>query len=384
MKHYPVNELSDQWAAVLENKYTGIDDIGAGNGLSGIGIFFLYRYWNKGEERSRAIFLEILETILVKMEKRYNKGLSVIELTEFLHLLDISETVAGKYYDTRELKDNLLQVVKQCGASLLDKEEYDPYTGGFFQAWYLLQSGREEEFTRRCIALLRQKTAYVSSSSGYFHSLFHKEKMCLSITHGLAFYITYLCTAYEQGIDKKNCLELLACYSRYLFSQRLPFAERACFFTDYEGDTGSSRLSLCYGDAGILVSLLRASRILNDTKMEHSVLAMLQATLNRTSMENTGVQDDSLLYGRAGLYLFYNKVYQLTGQRQYAEASISWKQTSTASLTQAAQYYRQATGSVARLRQDISFQEGLTGTLTAYNCSSRKQLQDLQFFFYLK
>lgn len=381
---YDVQNWSDQWAGILRKEYRGINSVGVGEGLSGVALFFLYRYSQTGKKEDLLFFERVLERVLDKIQSM-DERLLTIELTEFLHVLDVSDAMIPGNYDTAALKQDLLPIIRECGEALLNRGQYDPYTGGFFQAYYMLQSGRDLEFAAKCIGLLMAGTEFVSPGTGYFHSQFDKERICLSVTHGLSFYITYLCAAYAQGICKRDCLVLLNAYSNYLHEQRLPFEKYSCFFTDYENENSGSRLNLCYGDAGILLALLKASRILKNKQMEQSVLEMLEKTSERMDQQSTGIRDNSLLYGSTGLSLYYQKIFQLSGNPQYARASVKWKEISMSDTgKRMAAYYTDSAVSVSRIGRDISFQEGLTGALTLYECRNRAQMDHLQFFFYLK
>ncbi len=186
----------------------------------------------------------------------------------------------------------------------------------------------------------------------------------LDISHGLAFYLLFVCKAIEDGSRFAKQSELLSCLTRRIVSTQLDDLQHGCYFPGGTAAGTASRLCLAYGDLGILYALLKASRLLNDTELEAQTLARLQQSSCRRTSTNTGIVDDKVLYGRAGVYLFFHSLAAEVSDPAISQATHYWQEELAQSLASRTvptipafrNYYYPA-------MQQVSLFEGLTGSL---------------------
>jgi hypothetical protein len=84
-----------------------------------------------------------------------------------------------------------------------------------------------------------------------------------------------------------------------------------------------SRLAWCYGDLGIALALLVASRGAGDPAWEAEALRIARAAAARDPSQSK-VRDAGICHGAAGAGHLFNRLYQASGEEQFAEAARYW------------------------------------------------------------
>jgi hypothetical protein len=137
--------------------------------------------------------------------------------------------------------------------------------------------------------------------------------------------IALLGGASAAGIAPARARRLLEGAVSWLLSQKLP------------PDTGSSfaawtvpgvtavpvRSAWCYGDPGIAVALLCASRAVVNISWEREALEIARRAAARPP-DDAGVRDAGLCHGAAGLAQLFNRMYQATGDACLGDAARFW------------------------------------------------------------
>ncbi len=369
--------LPDRWSRFLQKQVPATTDMGL---LTGMAFYFLDEYQHEGNPAVKETLLNLVERVASGFDKQESAFLG-IQLTEFCHLLTCGWPLLSRYLELETLRDQLEALISDQAMALIRQRRYDPYTGAFFQAYYFLLSNRNSTLTHTCLSVLEQETRWISDECAYFDSGFSENRLCLGITHGLAFYITYLCQLLSQNIEKQRATPLLRAYSNFLIGHANFSPKTQSYFPDYAGEENSERLCLCYGDTGILLSLLKAFHWTGDIRNYQRVEEMLLQTTTRITNSTTGVRDASLLYGSAGLSLFYDRIFSLTEIATFRKAASYWREQA---IQQSVDQYEQLTNGTAQLKRAISLQEGLTGALAICRQPKRSGPEMLDLFFYLK
>ena len=149
----------------------------------------------------------------------------------------------------------------------------------------------------------------------------------LSLSHGIASIISFLSWAYSRNINAIKAKKLLDNAINYLFQNTLDEGSSISIFPSYvsiSGEKKQSRLSWCYGDLGIGISLLLTSRRAADKKLENKAIEILKHTTKRKRMKENYVQDAGLCHGTAGIAHIYNRLYNYTAVEQFKEAALYW------------------------------------------------------------
>jgi hypothetical protein len=383
---YDLSKLSSYWATILIKQGDSVSEIGISNGLAGIALFFYLRYLENNDPSDEELVLKFFEKIVTRIENGNVSNSIVIEFTEVLLFMDITKDLLSKKYNTLILRNQLFGFVQKANIKLIQLKEYDPYTGCFFPAYYFQQSEINLQSQYVYLDLINKNTKYIDgdlNSSAYFDSNFEKGRICLSITHGLAFYIVYLTGfLYKRNEIRYSVESILMGYVKFLMQSRLSFEDYGCFFADYLDSKIKSRLCLCYGDLGIIYSLYKASKLLGDKELEYCVLQMLNTTFKRVNPIDTGVRDSSLLYGSGGIYYYYSIMNSIIDDINFNQSVKFWKEEANRHLDNEISYYY-TNSEINFSTKQLSFAEGITGTISVLACSKIEYLNKLRNLFYL-
>jgi lantibiotic modifying enzyme len=85
-----------------------------------------------------------------------------------------------------------------------------------------------------------------------------------------------------------------------------------------------SRLAWCYGDLGILYTLLQLAKTLQNTALEGAVLQMLLKTCVRRTPQETDVEEPGFCHGASGVGYLYMKLFKQTGHPLFKETADHW------------------------------------------------------------
>lgn len=149
----------------------------------------------------------------------------------------------------------------------------------------------------------------------------------LGLAHGIAGVIAFLGLVSQRSEAlRQHCLPLLE-NTVYWLWQHCRSETSVSWFADTLSDQldpgKPSRLAWCYGDVGIAVAMLAASRGAKraDWRRLGQQLAMHAA---RRSLDSSQVVDAGLCHGAAGLGHIFNRLYQYTGEPVLRHAACFW------------------------------------------------------------
>jgi lantibiotic modifying enzyme len=147
----------------------------------------------------------------------------------------------------------------------------------------------------------------------------------LGIAHGTPGVIAVLSRICAAGVATGRVQTLLSGAVRWLLAQKLPPGGASVF--PYSVGAGfrvhPARAAWCYGDPGIAVALLAASRAAGEPAWEREALELAHSVAGR-AVEHCGVQDAGLCHGATGLGHLLNRLYQATGEAHLLTAARSW------------------------------------------------------------
>ncbi len=377
-------KVFDYWTDKLLLHTETLMDVSIGNGLSGHAIYFYSIYKNKGAESEKELFFSTLDRIIFLIESAQIKNSFIIQVTEVLFLLEFTRDLVEQRYDISVLVKQLSEVIDASAVELMNSENYDPYVGCFYPGYYFQQSDFFWRRSFKFVDLIIEKTKYIDNKRiiGYFDSRFEVGKVALGITHGMAFYILYLVNSIGHGYNNTSLITVLRSYISFMFNIQNDYSKVGCFFSDFYQSTTVSRLSLCYGDLGVLYALLRASRILGDQVLEGKIWKMLNITLKRRTIDSSGISSFNLLYGSTGIYLFSQHLRMFDDNDMLNDNLVYWKWRANKDISTfmnqivESEFYPKNTTM-------FSFNEGVTGALAAVACGNDKFIHKLGKLFYL-
>lgn len=149
----------------------------------------------------------------------------------------------------------------------------------------------------------------------------------LGLAHGVPGVIALLSQACAADIAVELARPLLYSSIPWLLSQeRDNPCHESCFPTvvlEGHDDQKSARVSWCYGDLGIALTLLAAARIAGETSWERRAIDIAMQAARR-SENHSGVLDAGLCHGAAGNGHLFNRLYHATGEARFKETAVSW------------------------------------------------------------
>lgn len=149
-----------------------------------------------------------------------------------------------------------------------------------------------------------------------------KGEIDLGMAHGVAGAMSFLTGAVARTGDE-TARTLLQATTRWLAE----IEERSHGFPAFHvagEQLPPARLAWCYGDAGISLAFLNASRACGQRSLERMALEVGIRASRRKVHADSGVEDDGLCHGTAGLVLLFCRLYNATGDEAFATAARYW------------------------------------------------------------
>lgn len=155
------------------------------------------------------------------------------------------------------------------------------------------------------------------------------------LAHGNAGMLYFLGKSYEAGIMQEQCKALIdGCVQFFMnniqpgtIGSFYPNMVNAQQFREQKTETRQlSRLAWCYGDLGILHTVLLIAHWTDDKALHEKVVSMLLTVAARRSTKETMVRDAGFCHGAIGNCYVFKNIYRLTGQAAFLDAANYWMQ----------------------------------------------------------
>jgi hypothetical protein len=146
----------------------------------------------------------------------------------------------------------------------------------------------------------------------------------LGLAHGIPGVIGFLAEMVRADVETERARALLAGAVPWLLAAAPPRSPAR--FPSWRGRAAPNepaRLAWCYGDAGVVVTLLAAARAVGQPAWESEARTMARAMATRT-FETSGVLDMGICHGAAGVAHIFNRLYQATGDEVLGDAARRW------------------------------------------------------------
>ncbi|HYP22387.1 MAG TPA: lanthionine synthetase C family protein [Actinomycetota bacterium] len=147
----------------------------------------------------------------------------------------------------------------------------------------------------------------------------------LGLAHGVPGVIALLAQARRAGVATATAAPLLEGAVEWVLAQALPQGGRATwpYFVGPGIDPRPARLAWCYGDPGVIVSLLAAADALGRPDWEEAAGAALSRAVARPP-GSSDVQGASLCHGAMGLAHIWNRMWQRSRSDELRESIAYW------------------------------------------------------------
>lgn len=370
----------EQIAVILRNRYKSIDNVGVMTGVSGIALFQFYysKYLNRNEYAelgSEMIFhsFEMIDNGYTYPS--YCDGIAglcwTIQHLESANLVDLDGDVVLSQFD--EYLYNQMKFDLKVGT-------YDFLHGALGYAYYFLNryehtkdmnlKRRYQTYLMEAIAQLEDH-AIIKEGTIKWESTLNSKKgnrgIDLGLSHGIASIINFLSRAYKFTIFKKMVYKLLMGSTNYLLSLENKNAENLSLYpVSIEKDRPlryNGRISWCYGDLGIGLSLTRAGIALNNVSIQRRALDILKHTTSRKGTNETLVKDAGICHGSYGNALIYGRISQMFHRKSFQKATQFWIGDGIQKAIHKDGYagYKQWDNGQKKWTSELSLLEGISG-----------------------
>ena len=333
--YQPIDRKLSEIAEYYLNEYEPSNHIGLYGGNTGISLFLALCYKHTGDER----YFKKLNFIIDKIINSFTLGWNIQP--------PLSSGLAGwgwfvKYLEQEELIDiNTNEFLHEIDDLLIDhlnrfisNGKYDQIHEAISIAIYYLKRGINKPVIQMIEALDKTKVTDNNEIKWMRHDSYRNVHVYdFGLAHGIAGYLYFLSKCYQKNILSEVCLRLIQGIIK-LYRNNIQQQEHVgSYFTnsilveDYHNKNiqeNFCRLAWCYGDLGILHTLLETGKIIGDHLLVNDCIDMLQRTATRRTFKETLVEDAGLCHGASGVAHIYNKLYQQTKNECFKEAAIHW------------------------------------------------------------
>ena len=154
----------------------------------------------------------------------------------------------------------------------------------------------------------------------------------ISLSHGIASMVILFSKMSKLNLDSHYDLmvkELLSGSVNFLLAQELDFSKYGSHFPVFPVLNGQkpkkSRLAWCYGDLGIGVALMMASKALNNQELYTRSIFILELDAKRRGCIENGIYDANLCHGAAGVSLIFKRLYFRTNNNLFFKSYKYWQ-----------------------------------------------------------
>lgn len=187
----------------------------------------------------------------------------------------------------------------------------------------------------------------------------------LGLSHGMASIINFLSRLYVHTDFKSNVEELLKGSIKFVLSMINKDKDGISLFPNIiktdEVINYNSRVSWCYGDLGIGLSIFKASVALDDEEMKSKAICILKNTSLRRELLTTNVYDAGLCHGSFGIALIFDYLFKETGIDEFKDATLFWSNDGLTKLHHEDGLAGYKKWTLNGWEDDISLLEGISG-----------------------
>lgn len=173
----------------------------------------------------------------------------------------------------------------------------------------------------------------VQTDKGYSLPLFyyHTEPAskpgvdAFSLAHGTCALQIILMKIHRAGIEQDKCKKLIFESMAFILHHENAGGSGGPLFPAYlDGKSCHSRVSWCYGDLNVAISLWQCGKYFNNESWKEKAIEILKYNTNRVSKELSGVLDVCLCHGAAGNAAMYMRMWDETKEPSFLKCATEW------------------------------------------------------------
>lgn len=331
--------------SLLREKYLQEKNVGVLEGLSGIALFqFYYAKYSNNDT-----IADWGQDTLLKIIKTINQGYNIPTLSSGLAgagwVIDHLNTQGFIETDSDELLNPLDEYLLSVMKENIDRGNYDFLHGAMGYAFHFIERYKATQNKKlkqnyitniKCFIDGLLKTAEQDINGLKWLSKINsagnrKDAYNLSLSHGMSSIISFISELVKYDVFKGECINLLQKSVNYVISHELSKDRKSTsLFPNWilENDISdqNSRLAWCYGDLGIGLACLKASKVLKNEDLKRKALFILEQTTFRKAKKDTLVIDAAICHGAFGNAQIYNFLYIETKNELYNDSARYWIQ----------------------------------------------------------
>lgn len=368
-----LNEIND----IVRKKYCEMEDIGGVSGISGI-TMFLYHYSRYFQIEDDLVY-DSLRLCVDKIDQGYEFPTYCNGIAGAGWVFDY--LFKEKFIDN---PDNLFSELDTYLYShmieSMESGNFDFLHGGLGYGFYFLKRFQNtksivlKDRYKMYLLELIEMIAFLSETENgrtKWKSAVNFENFekvyNLSLSHGISSIVNFLSRLYLLEDFKDAVNELLRGGVQYIISHMNTDEKSFSMFPNIIFENRdviwNSRVSWCYGDLGIAVSLWHASEALGDKLLKENVMKILINTQERISYERSRVEDAGICHGSFGNALIFNFFYRKMRVESFKEVSEFWIEDGLQKAFHENGYagYMQWQGDKNIWKNELSVLEGVAG-----------------------
>ncbi len=306
---------------VIENKINEIEieisksdplkDIGFFSGEIGIAIFYnqMYEYYKKEEFREKP------RERLVNTFDLINEGYKSTTICSGISsvLIGIKQTNSESLVDSLTIEVLNKKVIESVKI-MIERRNFDFLHGSTGIIWTLLLFDKIDiDVVSYYVDSIYKVLKKVSKHRYSIVQTRNEEGKLvnfinLSLSHGLSSIIITLAKIASKNISVAKAKYILTKLCNFIICEKLKNIEALypSFSRIFNPEIMSSRLAWCYGDIGIMLSLQKASEVLDIPEWQNEAKLILANSIQRKSIVDTKVYDPMLCHGSGGLTAIFH------------------------------------------------------------------------------
>ena len=325
---------------VAEVEKTPIADDSLGSGRSAIALMYFYYsgcfdkpvYAQKG--------LSLIEEIFGNLSAGNEQAFKSYDLFSGLTgMLAMLGTI--KNNNLLEIDDNDLvqfdKMVYEWAMDELDNSNIDFFYGAtgvlsYFEEQKKLPGNHQyiDCLVRKIVQLLTANDAVIINKFYNKADERYEMEVNFSLAHGMVSLLNCMLDIYDSGFDKYDLREHVKKSIDYIvdISEKTELTAPYCFVNALNLDSkkvlNQKRIGWCYSDLNILHLLYKGAQVLDNPVWKELADRHAPVVAGRVSLADARVEDAFVCHGSAGLYEYYQSLYNLSGQAVFQKVSGHW------------------------------------------------------------
>ncbi len=330
----------EEISIILKDSYNKESQIGVFSGTSGISLFFFYYAKYLDNDSYSDIGVEIIADFIDRINEGYAYPTYCSGMAGAGWVLDHLEQEAFVELNTDDILSGLDNYLFNTMIIDIKDNNYDFLHGAIGYGYYFLKRFRNTksaELKARYVKFLTElitnlETLSIKDSNGIkWLSVIDKTKDTkvynLSLSHGMSSIINFLARLYRYSDFRKIVKPLLVGAVSYVLSCENDNKNDVYLFPSWVSESNEkipSRLSWCYGDLGVGLSLRLTAKVLEDDQLYKKSIEILKHAANRKTDDHSFIKDAGICHGAYGNAQVFERLYRETEENIFKETAKYW------------------------------------------------------------